>query len=167
MNSKIILSHITAVDKNNGIGIKGQLPWDIPKDMAFFKSKTLNKIIIMGRKTFNSLQHPLPQRLSIVVSRSSQSQSSKKVIFVKSILEGISEAKKHIAQYGTEIFIIGGGDIYKQSLGLVDRIYITRINQLYHCDTFYPKILKNEFKLVNTINHTGSPNFSFLTFERL
>lgn len=85
MNTKITLSHITAVDQNHGIGLKGELPWNIPKDMEFFKSTTLNKIIIMGRKTFDSLHHPLPKRLSIVISRAKKTHASDKVFFVPSI----------------------------------------------------------------------------------
>lgn len=167
MNSKIILSHITAVDQNNGIGLKGELPWNIPEDTAFFKNTTLNKIIIMGRKTFDSLKHPLADRLSIVISKSVKNYPSKKVIFVKSILKGVEEAKKHISKYGSEIFIIGGGEIYKQSLDLVDRIYITRISNNYNCDAFYPKFSESDFKLSKKLDREGEPSFSFLTFERL
>ncbi|MBE8221189.1 MAG: dihydrofolate reductase [Bdellovibrionales bacterium] len=167
MNNNITLSHITAVDQNNGIGVAGELPWDIPKDMEFFKSTTINKIIIMGRKTFDSLHHPLPKRLSIVISRAKHDNIIDKVIFVTSIKDAIEEAKKHTVKYGKEVFIIGGGEVYKQSLGLVNRIYITRIKHNYNCDTFYPKILNTEFKLVKSYDHDGSPSFSFLTFERL
>lgn len=167
MNTNITLSHITAVDQNNGIGIKGELPWNIPKDMEFFKTTTLNKIIIMGRKTFDSLHHPLPKRLSIVISHNKHTHPSDKVLFVSSIKEALIEAKKHIAQYDKEIFIIGGGEIYKQSLSLVNRIYITRISHNYNCDAFYPNIPDKEFQLTSTIDHQGQPAFSFLTFERL
>lgn len=166
MNTNIILSHITAVDQNNGIGIKGELPWNIPIDMEFFKTTTLNKIIIMGRKTFDSIHHPLPKRLSIVISRNKHTHISDKVIFVSSIKEALIKAKKYTSQYNKEIFIIGGGEIYKQSLHLVKRIYITRIDYNYNCDAFYPNIPEKEFKLTNTIKHQGKPNFSFLTFER-
>lgn len=167
MDTNITLSHITAVDQNNGIGLKGQLPWNIPTDMEFFKTTTLNKIIIMGRKTFDSLHHPLPKRLSIVISRNKQTHPSENVLFVASIKDAIVEAKKHINQYSKDIFIIGGGEIYKQSLDLVNRIYITRIDHNYHCDAFYPDISKTKFKLTNTIDHQGEPNFSFLTFDKL
>lgn len=167
MLNKITLSHITAVDQNNGIGIKGELPWNIPKDMEFFKTATLNKIVIMGRKTFDSFHHPLPKRLSIVISRKKNSHPSANVLFVQSIKEAITEAKTHIAKYGNEIFIIGGGEIYKQSLSIIDRIYITRIAHNYNCDAFYPLIPKNEFKLINSIEEKAQPSFSFLTFERL
>ncbi|MBE8163415.1 MAG: dihydrofolate reductase [Bdellovibrionaceae bacterium] len=167
MNSNITLSHITAVDQNNGIGINGELPWNIPKDMEFFKTTTQNKIIIMGRKTFDSIHHPLPNRLNIVISRSKHTHPSKQVLFVSSINDAITEAKKHTAQYDKEVFVIGGAEIYKQSLSLVDRIYITRIAYNYNCDAFYPSISEKEFKKTSSIEHRGNPDFSFLTLERL
>lgn len=165
MSAKITLSHIVAASKNNCIGVNGELPWDIPEDMKFFRSTTKNKIIIMGRKTFESVGHPLPHRMNLIVTRQSEYQAKDSHVF-SSIEDAIEYAKTHVDKYDPEIFIIGGGEIYKQSIDLVDRIYITRIDKEIEGDAFYPDIPEDRFKLVAQSDRTEPVPFSFLTFER-
>ena len=154
-------AHIAAAAANNVIGIQNKLPWNIPEDLKFFKNKTQGSTVIMGRKTFESLGSPLPKRLNIVVSRS---RSFEGVLMASGIDEAIKKAQKE--KNSKEIFIIGGGDIYKQSLDKVQKIYLTRIHKNYEGDAFYPEVPKDQFHLIEKIDRKGNPDFSFLTYVR-
>ena len=156
-----VFVHIAAVASNNVIGIQNKLPWNIPEDLKFFRNKTRNSVVIMGRKTFESLGSPLPKRHNIVISRS---QKFKGVVMAVTIDEAIKKAQKEKTQ--NEIFIIGGAEIYKQSLNKVQKIYMTRIHKNYEGDTFYPEVPKDQFHLAEKIDRKGDPDFSFLTYVR-
>ena len=110
----MILSQIAAMAKNRVIGNKGQLPWNLPDDLKFFKAKTKGRIIVMGRKTFESLPKPLPHRLNVVVTRQEDYQTPEGVPCFGSIDEALSFCKTQTDKWGKEVFIIGGGEIYKQ-----------------------------------------------------
>ena len=160
------ISHIVAVSENNIIGTKGELPWNIPEDMEFFRNKTKGGAIIMGRKTFESVGHPLPHRLNVVITRK-KNYVAHKVIITDSIEKAIEICKSHTDKYGDEIFIIGGGEVYKQSLNLVDRIYLTRIHKSFDGDTQYPILNPKDFKEVNCRQRTVPVPFSFLVYDRV
>ena len=166
--SQIILSHIVAVSKNNVIGLKGELPWDIPEDLKYFFNKTKEKSLVMGRKTFESLGKALPNRLNIVITRQADFKAKDTVVF-SSFEKALNYAKKEdiIQKYGTEIFIGGGGEIYKQTLPLMDRLYITRIHREYEGDAFYPSIPENQFKQTRREDRKEPVPFSFLIYERI
>ncbi|MDE0118817.1 MAG: dihydrofolate reductase [Bdellovibrionales bacterium] len=195
---KLIYSHICAAAENNTIGLKGQLPWNIPEDLRFFKEKTLNKALIMGRKTFASLGSPLPFRLHIVITRNRSqlnivnanyvflcldelsqisNEEMKGLTAIKKILpvvfcSSIEKAMKLFSReemqqrYGQEIFISGGGEVYKQTLPQVYRIYLTRIHRNYEGDAFYPEIPEGEFQEIERRDCEGNPSYSFITYER-
>ena len=156
-----ICVHIAAASSNNVIGIKNKLPWHIPEDLKFFKNKTRGQTVIMGRKTFESLGSPLPERKNIVISRS---QSFDGTVRADTIDEAIKKAQAE--EQPNEIFIIGGGEIYKQSLNKVQKIYLTRIHKNYEGDAFYPDIPADQFQLTEKIDRKGNPDFSFLTYVR-
>lgn len=161
------LSHIVAVAKNDVIGGNNTLPWDIPEDMKFFREKTKGKAIIMGRKTFESVGHPLPQRLNIVVTRQEDFKpSAPNVVVQPNIHAAVEYAKGQTSKYGDEIFIIGGGEIYKQSLPMVDVIYLTRIHKEFPGTVVYPKVSPTEFELIEQRDRTEPVPFSFLTYIR-
>ena len=163
-----ILSHITAVSANNVIGRNNQLPWNIPEDLKFFQNKTKGHTLIMGRKTFESLGKPLPYRINIVVSKNKNfkdSMKSRNQVFVFSDLDSAVKYAQEQTQ-GPEIFIIGGGEIYRQSLSKVQKIYLTRIHQEYQGDAFYPEIPEDQFQLTERRDRPGPPPFSFLTYTR-
>lgn len=160
-----MISHIVAVSKNNVIGTQNQLPWDIPEDMKFFRETTRGKILIMGRKTFESVGHPLPQRLNIVVTRDSSAQFEGSLT-ATSLAAALEMAHGFTDKYGDEIFIIGGGEIFRQSMNIVDRIYLTRIHKDFQGDIFYPDVDPNVFELKQQRDRTEPVPFSFLTFER-
>lgn len=131
----MILSIIVAMAKQNVIGLNNQMPWHLPADLAWFKKNTLNKPVIMGRKTFESIGRPLPNRHNIIISRQKQASNKTDISWVQSIDEAILLAK---TQNVDEAFIIGGGNIYQQALPLVNRLYLTHIEADLQGDTCFP-----------------------------
>ncbi len=164
----MILSHIVAAARNNVIGANNDLPWKIPEDTKFFRDKTKGKALIMGRKTFESVGHPLPHRLNVVVTRNPDFKvESPQVLVVPTVDAAIEVCRAKMPEFGDEIFIIGGGEIYKRTLPLVHRIYLTRIHLDFPGDVTYPELDPKEWKLVSQLDRTEPVPFSFLTFERL
>ena len=154
----MILSHIVAASENGVIGVEGGLPWDIPEDMKFFKDKTSGHAIIMGRKTYESVGHPLPNRLNVVITRQ-KDYVAKNAVVVATIDEAIEVCKKQTDKWGDEVFIIGGGQIYKQSIDIADRIYLTRIYKTFEGDAKYPDINEDQFDLSSKSYWVGSVTF--------
>lgn len=161
------LSHIVAVSANDVIGVNNDLPWEIPEDMKFFRDKTKGKALIMGRKTFESVGHPLPHRLNVIVTRQPNYKSSAANVVVQPDLKSaIAYCQTQVSKYGEEIFIIGGGEIFKASMDLVDVIYLTRIHKDYAGDIRYPKVDTKVFELVEQRDRQDPVPFSFLTYFR-
>lgn len=160
------LSHITAMAKNRVIGKDSKLPWRLPEDLKFFKEKTKGKILVMGRKTFESLPGQLPERFHIVISRNSFVSDEPDVAFVKSIDEALALAKKLSPRWSDEVMIVGGGEIYKQTMALVDKIYLTVIEQDFDGDALYPAVDESEFLLIDQQNREKPFPFSFRTYVR-
>jgi dihydrofolate reductase len=157
------LSLIVAAADNNVIGFENKMPWHISEDFKHFKSITLGKPCIMGRKTYESileqLGKPLPKRTSIVISRSGFEHEG--ALSALSLEGAIEKAGKHT---NDEIMIIGGAQIYKLALenNLVDRIYMTRVHQAPEGDAFFPE-LGDEWVETDIKPHDG---FSFITLEK-
>ncbi len=152
MKSKILkISIIAAVAENGVIGKRGDIPWYLPSDFAFFKSVTIGKPIIMGRKTFDSIGRPLPKRTNIIVSKQKDYQPDG-VIVIDS-LEGAIEKAIKIAKADKidEIMIIGGANIYQQAIGLADRLYISHVALSPEGDSLFPKINPKEFRLLDQL----------------
>ena len=135
------LSIIAAISKNNVIGNENKLLWNIPLDMKFFKNTTMGHPIIMGRKTFLSIGRALPNRRNIVITRD-ENFSFENVEVFHSIDEIISLFKNT----NEEAFVIGGADIYKQFLPIVDKLYITHVDEEFIGDTVFPEIDNNIWK---------------------
>ena len=166
----MIVSHIVAASENHAIGIKNKLPWHIPEDLKFFKEKTIDSIIIMGRLTYESLGKPLPRRTHIIVTRNPEkNQYPESVYICKNLPQAIELGKSQGQTKGlNEIFIVGGGQIYSQSLDFVDRVYLTRVHVDIEADTFYPQIPLNQFKLISEKKSRYKDyEFSFLKFDRI
>ncbi len=132
----MIISAIAAAAKNNVIGIDNQIPWHMPTDMAWFKRKTLNHYVIMGRNSFRGLGHPLPKRTNIVITRDPYFTADG-VLVAHSIEDALAMAYDGGE---TEAFIIGGGQIYKDSMELWDRVYLTEIDLETEGDAFFPEL---------------------------
>lgn len=158
---------IVAYSKNNIIGNHGQMPWNIPSDLAYFKKTTMGAPIIMGRITWESLGRPLPGRLNIVISRD-ETYSADGAEVVSDLASAIDLAKdKAPAQ---DIFIIGGGQIYAQALeaGIVNRIYATEIHNKIDGDTAFPSLDKAVWKEISRSPQPIDNNydFDFVVYER-
>lgn len=127
------LSLIAALDESNGIGFNNKLLCHLPADLQHFKNLSLGKPIIMGRSTFESIGKPLPNRLNIVLSR--------KVSEIPNVLV-FSSLDKALASLGEppEIMIIGGAQLFEKTIGMADRLYITRIHHQFKADVFFPSI---------------------------
>lgn len=164
--SNFELVHIVAVDLNNGIGKDNHLPWRLPEDLMRFKQITTGSAVIMGRKTYESIGKPLPNRLSLVMTRDRFWGEKNNVKTFLDIDKAISYARE--LGYNTA-FIAGGGEIYKQTIDQCHRVELTRIFETFDCDTSYPE-LPDAFKLKETQIHTN-PNqnhrFAFETYVRV
>lgn len=164
----MILSIIVAMAHSQVIGLNNQMPWHLPADLAWFKKNTLNKPVIMGRKTFESIGKPLPNRHNIVISRQSAVNSNPNISWVKSIDEAIQLTKKLNAN---EVFIIGGGNIYNQVLPLVNRLYLTHIDAYLQGDTYFPDYLPEQWQLIYQEDHKADDKnpypYQFQILERI
>jgi dihydrofolate reductase len=144
---KALISHVVACTENGVIGRDGKMPWHLPDELRHFKEITMGKVLIMGRKTYESIGRPLPGRYSIVVSRSLE-MLPRIVTPAKSLDSALSHARDIAMKWQNEVCIIGGGEIYRQTTDLVDRIYLTRIQTTLEGDTFYPLEILSQFECV-------------------
>jgi len=132
----LIISLIAAVGLNNQLGGDNKMLWHIPEDFKLFKSRTMGHHMIMGRKTFESIGRPLPGRTSIILSRDSSFKAQG--VFIFDDLEVAIDYAKERRE--SELFIIGGAQIYSQALPLADKIYLSRIDYNGDADAYFPKI---------------------------
>jgi dihydrofolate reductase len=163
----VIISAIVAASTNYAIGKNNQLLWHLPNDLKFFKNTTWGHPVIMGFKTFDSVgQKALPGRLNIVIT-SKQLTVADNIAFVPNLETALTKAKQENTK---EIFIAGGGQIYKQSLNICDRIYLTRVHTIIDGDVFFPDIAPQQWQLVAQQNHYADEkhafSFSFEVWER-
>jgi dihydrofolate reductase len=136
-----MISMIVAVGPKFEIGLKGQMPWHIKADFAHFKKTTMGHTLIMGRKTFESIGRPLPGRKTFILTRDSSYQQQDCETF-----QSLEAALEMAMQSGEdEVFIAGGGEIYKQALGLCDRIYLSQVDYHGEADAFFPTLLEQEW----------------------
>ena len=169
--NKIKVCAVVAAGSNYLIGINNKLPWHLPKDLQHFKSTTLNKPIVMGRKTFESIGRPLPGRHNIVITRQ-QNWSAEGVVCVGSLAAALSEGEAWCLQHDqSEIMIIGGAEIYQQSQSLVERIYLTRVEATLEGDAFFPPLDEKCWHEISRENHFACDqnlyNYSFCVLERV
>ena len=158
------LTIIAAVSTNNVIGNKNKLIWNLPNDLKRFKNLTTNHSVIMGRKTFESLPNPLPDRDNIVITRDTN-YSKPNIQVCSSIEDAINLTKTD-----TQPFIIGGGEIYTQTINIVDRIELTRVHEEFDGDAYFPEIPLDIFELINEENYNSDLenefDYSYLTYKK-
>lgn len=161
-----MISLIVAMDKNRVIGYQNTMPWHLPRDLKFFKETTTGHTIIMGRKTFESIGRPLPKRKNVVLTRS-------KVDFPKGV-EVIHDIKT-IYQWNDdhpdeEFFVIGGGHLYEQVIPFANRMYITKINEEFKGDIYFPHFSDEDWILttkVKGVRDKKNPyDYYFLQYDR-
>lgn len=161
-----MITLIAAAGENNELGKDNDLLWHLPDDFKRFKSLTTGHYIIMGRKTFESFPKPLPNRTHVIITRCKDYTAPEGCIIVNNLEKAIEVCPK------TEtIFIIGGGEIYKQSISTADSIELTRVHEKFEADTFFPKINSSEWKLISSEFHNQDEkhkhSFTFETYQRL
>jgi len=160
----MIVSSIVAASLNHGIGKDNQLPWHLPADLKFFKATTMGCPVVMGRKTFQSIGRTLPGRKNIVITRDKTFNADK--AFDIEVVSSIEEAISGL-QGEKEIFIIGGGEIFRQSMDLLDTIYLTIVNTTLDADVYFPEIDPSKFELVWEEKHLADEKNKFdYTFQK-
>jgi dihydrofolate reductase len=160
--NKTKLTIVVAIDAQRGIGVNNQLPWHLKEDLQHFKRITSGHPIIMGRKTFDSIGRPLPNRRNIVVTRN-PNWRHEGVDAVTSV-----DAALKLAGEG-EAFLIGGAQIFADALPLTDRLIVTEIDKVFACDTFFPEIDAQQWKEVARERHHSDENecdYAFVTYQR-
>lgn len=159
----MIISLICAMDKNRLIGRENGLPWHLPADFKHFKETTLNKPVIMGRKTFESIGRPLPQRKNIVLSR--QDFVADGVVTVAGIDDALEQADG-----ADEVMILGGSNLYSQMIERADRLYITHVDAECEGDAWFPEFDLNDWCIVERQEHQADEknnyNFSIISYQR-
>ena len=156
----MIISLIAAIGKNNVIGKDNSLPWKLPEDMKRFKELTSGKPVIMGRKTFESIGKPLPNRKNIIITRD-KNYRAKNCIVVHSVEGALKAAKGN-----EEVMIIGGEQIFKLFLPIANRMYLTFIDEDFEGDAYFPDYNKNEWKEVKREEHENDYKYVFVDLER-
>ncbi len=160
-----MISLVVACGRNNVIGSGGGIPWHVPADLKQFKSLTMGKPIIMGRKTYQSIGRPLPGRTNIVITRDPEFAAEG-----IQISDSLDAALEQAGALGDEIMIIGGGEIYEAALPMAKRIYMTRIELEPEGDVFFPTIDGADWQTTVLEEHAASgdvPAFSFLQLDRI
>lgn len=156
------LTIIVATDQQHGIGINNTLPWKLPEDLAHFKRLTTGHPIIMGRKTFESIGRPLPGRRNIVVTRNAAWRHDG--------VEAVASLEAAVALLGeTAGFIIGGAEIYRQSMSLANKLVITEIGHTYACDAFFPSVDADTWQESAREAHVSAGDalpYAFVTYTR-
>ena len=156
------LTLIVALDANRGIGIRNTLPWRLPEDLAHFKRVTSGHPVIMGRKTFDSIGRALPNRRNIVITRN-PAWRHVGVEAVGSLLDAIALIG------GARGFIIGGAQIFAESMDFADEVIATEIDHTFECDTFFPALVPDQWRESARELHHSSANgfdFSFVTYSK-
>ena len=163
----MIVSIIVATSLNHAIGKDNQLLWYLPADLKFFKTTTMGCPVVMGRKTFQSIGRTLPGRKNVVITRDKNFNSDNQfdILVVGSVDEAL--VKLHSEK---EVFIIGGGEIYQQSMDAADTIYLTLVNTVIEADVYFPEIDKTKFDLVWEEKHVADEknkfDYTFQKFDR-
>jgi dihydrofolate reductase len=163
----MIISLIVAASENDVIGKDKKLPWSLPDDMKHFRVLTQGHPVIMGRKTYESIGHALPNRRNIVITRQADFQLPD-----AEVAPSVDAALKLVGDDSSaEAFVIGGGEIYKQMIEEADRIYMTRVHTTIDGDAFFPTIDSSVWKELSKEEHPKDEKhlfpFSFITYQKI
>ncbi|MDA7025710.1 dihydrofolate reductase [Bacillus sp. CLL-7-23] len=159
-----MISFIFAMDRNNLIGQNNDLPWHLPEDLKYFKKVTSGHPVIMGRKTFESIGKPLPNRRNIVVT------SNRNITIPDcEILYSVQEIVK-FASKEEECFVIGGSTLYRELFPFAEKLYMTKIDEAFEGDRYFPEFAENEWEMVSRkkgLKDDKNPyNYEFLVYQR-
>ena len=165
----VTISHVVALSNNNVIGVNNSLPWNLKTDLAHFKNYTSNKIIVMGRKTYESIGRPLPNRINLIVSNTIKEINGAELF--KSTEDAINKAKELcINKNLNEIIIIGGGYLFRDTLSITNKLVLTKVDCNIEGDVFYPDIDLNEWEKLSSEHFTKDSDndydFTVTTYEK-
>lgn len=161
-----MISLIAAIGKNNELGKGNTLVWDMPADMQYFRETTKGHTVIMGRKTFESIGRPMPNRQNIIITRDKS--------YLRpgiDVVHSLAEALKLVPEKEKEVFIIGGAEIYRQVMSVADRLYVTHIEaEDKNADTFFPEIIPIVWNEISHEEHQSDEknpfNYTFSIYEK-
>jgi len=155
------LSLIVAIARNHVIGINNMLPWYLPEDLKRFRALTTGHHIIMGRKTYESLNRLLPDRTTVIVTRNSNYRVEGALI-ANSLQQAIE-----LCGNDEELFLIGGAELFREGLELADKLYITEIDATFEGDVFFPELNLTRWREVSRERHTSAQGlkFSYVTYK--
>lgn len=160
-----MITLIAAIGKNNSLGLDNKLLWHLPNDFKRFKELTTGNNILMGRKTFESLPGVLPNRTHIIITKQENYPTPNGCL----VFDNLHETLKSLDTPESTVYVIGGGEIYKQTIDTADRLELTVVDYSPEADTFFPEI-DNTWKLVKEEKHEKDDrhqyNFSYLTYEK-
>ena len=162
------MSLIVAVSKNGVIGLDNKLPWHLPDDLQYFKSVTMGKPLVMGRKTYDSIGRPLPGRTNIVITRDA-SWCAPGVEVATSLDDALSLARKACTDSCVdEVMVIGGEQIYRMTIAVADRLYVTEVDTEIAGDAFFPTIDNKQWQRtsVQLPEVVGSYSYQFVVLDR-
>lgn len=159
------ISLVAAMAQNRGIGRDNRLPWRLPADLRHFRRLTTGGVVIMGRKTFESLGRPLPERRSIIISGNPGFRPPAPCLVVDSWASALAAARTSV-----EVFVIGGASLYAQTIGLADRMYLTLIHTNVEADAYFPEFTSDTWWESSRADHPADGEnvypYSFLTLDR-
>lgn len=157
-----MISLIAAAGENNVIGAENEMPWHLPADLAYFKKTTSGHAVVMGRKTFESIGKPLPNRKNIILTRDQHFQRED-----CQVIHSVEEALEY--EQGQELFVIGGAEVYRQFLPHANKVYLTRIHKSFEGDAYFPE-LGDEWQLTSSEKHVADEknryDYEFQIFEK-
>jgi dihydrofolate reductase len=161
----VIVSLVLAMSENRVIGRNGGLPWHLPKDLQHFKKLTVDHTVIMGRKTFDEIKHPLDNRRNVVITRNPDFQARGATV-VPSLDEALA-----LGATEREVFVIGGGEIFRLALPRADRLYLTVVHASVEGDTYFPAFDATAWVLEEEERHEADEKhayaFTFRTYSRI
>lgn len=161
-----VIAAIVAMAENRVIGINNQLPWHLPADLHHFKQLTTGHAILMGRKTHESIGRPLPNRLNLIMSRD-RSYMADGCVTVSSLDEALAEAAK---QHHTQLFVIGGAEIYQLLMPQISQLYLTIVHQTVNGDAVFPAIDQQQWEELDRVRHEADEKntfaYSFVTMKK-
>jgi dihydrofolate reductase len=159
-----MISIIVAIGKNRVIGKDNQLIWHLPADLKRFKQITMGHSMIMGRKTFESIGKALPGRTTVIVTRDKNYKQDNCLVAYS------TEQAIEICKNDSEIFIVGGAQIFEKAIALTDKIYLTQIHESFDGDVFFPALNEDEWKIIWQEDHTADEknkyDYSFVDYVR-
>lgn len=159
----ININMIVAVARHHVIGSEGRIPWHFPEDLAYFKRLTTSHVLLMGRRTYEEIGAPLPDRLNLVISRH-RHFSGQNLYTMPTPEDAIAFAQT--VRFSPEVFLCGGQEIYQWGMRHANRIYLTEIDRTYPGDRFFPEISPSQFREIRR-TPGETPGLTFCVYERI